>query len=173
MATTKTTAAKLPDNFAPPWALVTADERISDGLACVAMLAKQSLADIKEMAFKFGLPKHGPAWVYNEMLAKLLYQYGLVASEEKEVNSLAALPCCALLVVDWNEDQGFGRFVLWAHFRGTDTQQSFHLIMDPSPHVPDELRITSDFRHLKMGPTFTYVEVTPRNDAAAAAKKGK
>ncbi len=173
MASTKTTAAKLPDNFTPPWHLVTAEERIDDSLACVAMLAKQSLADIKEMAFKCGLPRQGPAWVYNEMIAKLLYQYGLVASEEKEVNSMAGLPYCAILQVDYNEDMCFGRNVLWAHFGGTDTQQAFHLIMDPSPNTPNELRITSAFGHLKLGPTFTYVEVTPRNDTVAAAKKGK
>ena len=74
---------QIPSGYVSPFKHVLMEERIDDTLACVAMLTSQSLADIKEQAFKFGLPKFGPAWVYNEMVAKLLYQYGLMGSEEK------------------------------------------------------------------------------------------
>lgn len=163
---------QIPAGFVPLWTLVNAEERIDDSLACVAMLTKQELSVIKEQAYKFGLPKFGPAWVYNEMIAKLLYQYGLVGSAEKEANSLASLPDVAILTVDWSDEMGFGRSVLWTHIRGTESQQAFNFITDPSPHTPDELRISADFRHLRMGPTYQYIEVTPRKDTAVA-RKGK
>ena len=119
MATTKV-QGQIPPGYVSPFKHVLMEERIDDALACVAMLTSQSLADIKEQAYKFGLPKNGPAWVYNEMIAKLLFQWGLVGSEEKEVSDLAAMPDVAILTVDFNAEAQFGRNVVWHHIRGTE-----------------------------------------------------
>ena len=74
MATAKV-QPQIPENYVSPIKHLLADERIDDTLACIAMLTNQTLATIKEQAFKFGLPRHGPAWVYIELAAKLLFQW--------------------------------------------------------------------------------------------------
>ena len=172
MATAKV-QPQIPENYVSPIKHLLADERIDDTLACIAMLTNQTLATIKEQAFKFGLPRHGPAWVYNELAAKLLFQWGLVGSPEKEVNDLASLPDVAILTsVDWNDDMQFGRSVVWHHVRGTADQPAFHYVLDPAHWLDEKHRITADFRHLKLVMPLYYVEVTPRPDSAAA-RKGK
>ncbi len=172
MATTKYQNT-IPEGYVSPFKHVLAQERIDDTLACIAMLTNQTLATIKEQAFKFGLPRNGPAWVYNEMVAKLLFQWGLIGSPEKEVSDTAALPAVAILTsVDWNDDMQFGRSVVWHHVRGTPDQPAFHVVLDPAPWLEKGHAITADFRHLKLDMPLYYVEVTPRSDATAA-RKGK
>ena len=172
MATTKV-QNKIAENYVSPFNHVLSEERIDDTLACIAMLTNQTLAAVKEQAFKFGLPRNGPAWVYNEMVAKLLFQWGLIGSPEKEANDMAALPDVAILTsVDWNDDMQFGRSIVWHHVRGTTDQPAFHVVLDPAPWLDEKHRITADFRHLKLEMPLYYVEVTPRPDTAAA-RKGK
>lgn len=171
MATTKV-PAQIPTGYVSPFNHVLMEERIDDALACVAMLTNQSLTAIKEQAFKFGLPRFGPAWVYNDLIAKLLYQYGLIASEEKEVNDIALISEVAILTVDWNEDLQFGRSVLWHHVRGKDEQPAFNCVLDPGNWLDERHRFTADFRHLQITPPFRYIEVKPRSDTAMA-RKGK
>ena len=172
MATTKV-QPQIPENYVSPIKHLLAEERIDDTLACIAMLTNQTLATIKEQAFKFGLPRHGPAWVYNELAAKLLFQWGLIGSPEKEASDMAALPDVAILTsVDWNDDMEFGRSVIWHHVRGTADQPAFHYVLDPAPWLDEKHRITADFRHLKLVMPLYYIEVTPRPDTAAA-RKGK
>ena len=171
MATAKV-SGQIPSGYVSPFSKnkVVMEERIDDSLACVAILTNQTLADIKEQAYKFGLPRFGPAWVYNEMVAKLLFQHGLIGSEEKEAGDFASLPDVAILTIAWNDDMQFGRSVVWHHVRGTDTQQAFNYILDPASWLDEKHRITADFRHLKIEPPFYYVEVTPRPDTAMARK---
>jgi len=172
MATAKV-QPQIPQNYVSPIKHLLAEERIDDTLACIAMLTNQTLATIKEQAFKFGLPRHGPAWVYNELAAKLLFQWGLIGSPEKEASDMAALPDVAILTsVDWNDDMEFGRSVVWHHVRGTADQSAFHYVLDPAPWLDEKHRITADFRHLKLVMPLYYIEVTPRPDTAAA-RKGK
>ena len=171
MATTKV-LAQIPAGYVSPFHTVLMNERIDDALACVAMLTNQPLTAIKEQAFKFGLPKFGPAWVYNDLIAKLLYQYGLVASEEQEVNDMASISEVAILTVDWNEELQFGRSVLMHKVRGTDDQPAFNYVLDPGNWLDERHRITADFRHLQMIAPFRYIEVKPRSDTAMA-RKGK
>ena len=163
---------KIPPDYVAPWKHVTMEERMDDSLACVAMLTGRSLAEIKEQAYKFGRPKFGPAWVYNQMVAKLLYQYGLIASDDKEVDDIASLPDVAILMLDFNKEMDFGRYVLWHQVRGTDEQPAFNYILDPANWLDEKYRITADFRHLKIGPPLYFIEVTPRPDTAMA-RKGK
>lgn len=169
MATTKV-QGHIPPGYVSPFKHVLMEERIDDALACVAMLTSQSLADIKEQAYKFGLPKNGPAWVYNDLIAKLLFQWGLVGSEDKEVSDLAAMPDVAILTVDYNAEAQFGRSVVWHHVRGTEEQPAFNYILDPAGWIDEKHRITADFKHLKMVPPFYYIEVTPRADTAMGRK---
>lgn len=172
MATTKI-QGQIPATYVSPFTHILAEERIDDTLACIAMLTNQTLATIKEQAFKFGLPRNGPTWVYNEMAAKLLFQWGLVGSPEKEANDLDALPSVAILTsVDWNDDMQFGRSIVWHAVKGAGDQPGFRCVLDPAPWLDEKHRITADFRHLKLVMPLYYVEVTPRPDTAAA-RKGK
>lgn len=169
MATAKA-HGQIPPGYVSPFKHVLMEERIDDGLACVAIVTGQSLATIKEQAYKFGLPKFGPAWVYNDLIAKLLFQWGLVGSEDKEVSDLAAMPAAAILTVDYNPEVEFGRYVVWHHVRGTEDQPSFHYILDPASWIDEKHRVTADFSHLKLDPPFYYIEVTPRPDTAIGRK---
>ncbi|MBK9444093.1 MAG: hypothetical protein IPN53_23510 [Comamonadaceae bacterium] len=161
---------QIPATYKVPYRHILAEERIDDSLACIAMVTHQTLADIKEQAFRFGLPRNGPAWVYPDMVSKLLFQWNLVFSEEKEADSIAALPDLAILTVDWNDQMEFGRSVVWVHIRGENDQAAFNYILDPANWVPENHRVTADFRHLKMVMPLAYAAVTLRPDIAAARK---
>ena len=136
------------------------------------MLTKRSLAEIKEQAFKFGLPRTGPAWVYNDLLAKLLFQYGLVISEDYEVDSLSGLPDVAILQANYDPESGFGRKVLWHHVRGTAEQAAFHYVIDPLGELEPKLHYVTDFKPMRFESPIYYQEISPRPDIAMA-RKGK
>jgi len=146
------------------------EERIDDSLACVATLTGQSLADIKKLAVQLGFPKHGPAWVGPDLIAKLLNQYGLIASDYKDVASIDALPDLAILLVDYDAKTEIGRHVVWHHLRGKPEREAFHYLIDVAPWTPVEKQITTDFSHLQMNPPQYYIEVAPRPDATAKRK---
>jgi hypothetical protein len=172
MATTKSNNGALPAGFVSVFKRVEMIERIDDSLCCVAMLTHRSLAEIKEQAFKFGLPRTGPAWVFNDMIAKLLYQYGLVCGDYKDVDSLSGMPDVAILMVDYNHETDIGRHVVWHHVRGTPEQAAFHYVIDPLAELDPKHRCTTDFKHLQIEAPIYYLEVTPRPDTAMA-RKGK
>jgi hypothetical protein len=170
MATIKE-PVQIPATYKVPYRHILAEERIDDTLACIAMVTHQTLADIKEQAYRFGLPRNGPAWVYPEMASKLLFQWNLVGSEEKGADSIAALPDLAIILnVDWNDQMEFGRSVVWVHVRGENDQPAFNYILDPANWLPENQRVTADFRHLKMVTPLAYMAVTLRPDIAAARK---
>lgn len=169
MAAAKNTG-QLPSGFVSPFKRVAMEERIDDSLACVATLTGQSMADIKNLAVQLGFPKHGPAWVGPELIAKLLYQYNLVASDYKDVASIDALPDVAILLVDYDPKTEIGRHVIWHHVRGKPEREAFHYLIDVAPWIPVEKQITTDFTHLQMNPPQYFIEVTPRTDGAQKRK---
>lgn len=171
-APSKSNSGALPSGYVSPFKREQMVERIDDGLCCVAMLTKRSLAEIKEQAFKFGLPRTGPAWVYNDMIAKLLFQYGLVSSDDKEVDSLSGMPDVAIMQVSYDQATGIGRKILWHHVRGTAEQAAFHYVIDPLAELDPKYHYTTDFQHLRIESPIYYQEITPRADTAIA-RKGK
>lgn len=169
MATTKPNNG-LPPGYVSPFKRVEMEERIDDALACVAILTNQSLADIKKLAFHHGFPEHGPAWVNDPLIAKLLYQHGLVGSEYKQVDSLSALPDVALVLVNFNPVDDISRHLVWHHVRGTPKQSAFHYVIDPASWIDPKHHVTTDFKHLKLEKPIYYIEVTQRPDMTRKSK---
>lgn len=170
MATIKNNNGQLPAGYVSPFKRVEMEERIDDALACVAILTNQSLADIKKLAFQHGFPEHGPAWVGDTLIAKLLYQHGLVGSEYKQVDSLSAMPDVAILLANYNPSTEIGRNVGWHHVRGTPDQAAFHYVIDPASWIDPKHHVTTDFKHLKLEKPIYYIEVTQRPDMARKSK---
>lgn len=168
----KSNTGGLPPGYASPFSRQQMVERIDDSLCCVAMLAQRSLAEIKEQAFKFGLPRTGPAWVFNDLIAKLLFQYGLVSSDDKEVDSPSGLPDVAIVQIAYDHTQGFGRKALWHHVRGTAEQAAFHYLIDPLGETDSKQEYIVDLRKVFNESPIYYQEITPRQDTAMA-RKGK
>ena len=168
MATTKPNG--LPPGYVSPFKRVQMEERIDDALACVAILTNQSLADIKKLAFQHGFPEHGPAWVNDLLIAKLLYQHGLVGSEYKQVDSLSAMPDVAIVLALYNPQNEIGRHLAWHHVRGTDKQAAFHYVIDPAGWIDPKHHVTTDFKHLKLEKPIYYIEVTQRPDLTRKSK---
>jgi hypothetical protein len=148
MATTKT--SQLPEGFTSPFRRVAMepDARIDDGLCCVAMITNQPLNEIKHLAVQMGLPEHGPAWVYPDLLRKLLHQFDLIASDEKEATNIDLLSDVAMIQAQFDSTTEIGRWVLWHHVRGTDKFPSFHYVVDPVYWIDPSLHVTTDFKHL-------------------------
>lgn len=171
MATIKPNDGKIPPGYVSPFKHVQMEERIDDALACVAILTNQSLADIKKLAYQHGFPEHGPAWVGDPLIAKLLYQHGLVGSAYKQVDSLSAMPNVAILLADYSPSTEIGRHVVWHHIRGTAEQTAFHYVIDPAGWLDPKHHVTTDFKHLKLDqkPIY-YIEVTQRPDLTRKSK---
>jgi hypothetical protein len=132
----------LPQGFQSPFKRVEMQDRMSDSAACIGTLCGRSLDEIMKMAFDMGLPEHGPCYVTEDMIAKLLMKAGgLVASKYKDFEKFDLLPDVAILLVDYDEETEIGRHVVWHHVRGTKEQQAFHYIIDvggwvdPADHV--------------------------------------
>lgn len=68
----------------------------------------------------------------------------------------------AILCVDYQgAETDLGRHIVWHHVRGTDAFPSFSYVVDVANWIPENQRITSDFSHLRLKPSW-YIEVTPR-----------
>lgn len=169
MATIKNNG-QLPPGFVSPFKRVEQKERGDCALAAVATITNHTLEQITELAYQHGYPRFGPAWIDDTLIAKLLYQHGLIGSEWKEVASAAAMPYIAILMVDYNPKTEIGRHVVWHHVKGTDTQQAFSYIIDPAYWLDPKHHVTTDFSHLGMKPPLYYIEVTPRPDGSKKAK---
>jgi hypothetical protein len=171
MATIKT--SQLPEGFTSPFMRISMEPgaRIDDGLCCVAMLSSQPLHEIKRLPMQMGLPEHGPAWVYPDMLRKLLHQFDLIASDEKEAASVDVLSDVGLIQAQFDPATEIGRWILWHHVRGTDKFPSFHYVVDPAYWIDPSLHVTTDFKHLLVPkqPIY-YLEITPK---APNGKKAK
>lgn len=161
MATTSSnTASSLPTGFVSPFKRVPMQERIDDALACIAMLTQTELGTVNAAAIKAGYPAHGPAWVTYPLIAKLLSQLNsqTVSHDYQDITSIAALPDLAILLVNYDEDTGVGRHVIWHHVRGTDKIPSFHYVIDPAPWLDSKHHITTDLRHLNLNGGY-YIEI--------------
>lgn len=174
MSTSKpsATTTKIPEGFVSPFTRVEMEPnvRFDDGLCCVAMLTGQTLDAIKKLAYQFGFPEHGPGWVYSSMLMKILQQFDMVV-HEKSATTVDALPSVALITAAYRPETEYGRWVLWHHVNGTDTTRAFHYAIDPAYWIPEDQKITTDFKNLLTAkqPIY-YIDVTPK---AAAKAKGK
>lgn len=157
----------LPAGFKSPFTRVAMRERMDDSLACVATLTGKTWEDIMKMAVDMGLPEHGPCYVTEELIAKLLMRAGnLVASKYKDFDKIDLLPDVAILLVDYDEETEIGRHVVWHHVRGTKEQTAFHYVIDPAPWIDPADQITTAVKSYQPA---AYIEVT----AARAGGRGK
>jgi hypothetical protein len=163
MATTKHfSGGKIPEGFASPFKRAQMEERNDDALACIATLSSRALGEVTTLAVQIGYPKHGPAYVTNALITKLLHNLGLKGGEYQEFSSVEAMPDVAILAVDYQgEATDLSRHVVWHHVRATADQQAFSYVIDPAPWVTEKQRMTADFGHLNLSPAW-YIEVTPR-----------
>ncbi|OEZ29690.1 hypothetical protein AO062_16645 [Variovorax boronicumulans] len=147
-------------------------ERLDDSMAVIASLTGQTLETIRDQAFELGFPRQGPGWLDQRAIATLLARYNLTASDWKEASSIAALPDVAMMTVDVVGDKasGYGRFVLWTHFRATQEYASFSAVCDPAHWIAPQHHITTDFKHLRITFPLWYFEVVPK---ATAKGRGK
>lgn len=171
MATNKTSnGSKLPEGFVSPFKRVQMQERTDDSLACIATLSGRSMAEITLLAVNLGYPQHGPGWVDNALITRILNAVGLVGGEYQEVKSIDALPQVAILMVDYNAKTEIGRHVVWHHLNATDKTPSFHYIIDPASWIESAQQITTDFRHMKLDAPLYYIEVTQKAGNGGKAK---
>ncbi|WP_198084335.1 hypothetical protein [Variovorax sp. E3] len=148
-ANSTTAETGLPAGFVSPFTRVEMQPnvRIDDGLCCIAMVANQSLDTITKAAHRNGLPLHGPTWIYGTQLIAILSEYGFTA-EEKECPTIDALPDVAFIMVEFNPETQFGRWVLWHHVRATEKTPSFHYICDPASWIEPRYFVTTEIRRL-------------------------
>jgi hypothetical protein len=150
----------LPQGFESPFKRVQMEERMDDSMACIATLAGRSLEEVKKLAFDMGLPKNGPCYVTEDMIAKLLMKAGnLVASKYKDADKFDALPDVAILLVDYDETTEIGRHVVWHHVRATKEQPSFHYIIDVAPWVDAADQVTTVVKAYEPA---AYIEVSSK-----------
>ncbi len=173
IAATTLAALSLPEGYALGFTRVEMQPgvRIDDGLACVAMLTYKPLAEITQLAYKLGLPQHGPAWVSNDLIRKLLAHYDLIGSDDKEVMSTDALPYVAMIAADFDAEADHGRWVLWHHAKATDKHTAVSVVYDPAYWIEPSQHITKDFKGLLTPKeAIYYSEVTPRPVSKSKAK---
>lgn len=163
-------AGQLPPGFTYPFRRVAMEERLDDSMAVIAALTGQTLETIRDQAFELGFPRQGPGWLDQRAIATLLARYNLAASDWKEASSIAALPDVAMMTVDMVGDKanGYGRFVLWTHFRATPEYASFSAVCDPAHWIEAGQYLTTDFKHLRITFPLWYFSVIPK-----AATKGR
>ena len=103
--------------FQPAFTRVQQTEYNDCAFACIAMLAGKTIAEIRQVAIeKFKHPKHGPYWIDEAMISKLLTHYGWVGTVYKASTGIASLPDIALGMGEYNSETEIGRHVLCHRF---------------------------------------------------------
>lgn len=145
--------SKFPEGFVPAFNRVEMPKdginaRISDGLCCVAMLTGQTLDTITELSYELGLlTRRGPCWAYPSTLRRLLAEYSLIASADKEApNTDAFEGHVAIVAAEYDPDTLFGRYVIHHHMTGPGWVMN--VVYDPAWWVEDRHKLTRDYAHL-------------------------
>lgn len=153
---------KLPAGFKSPFNRVAMEGSHDDALACIATLTGKTLATVKTMAHTLGLPAHGPYWVDDAMVQKLLWNLSdLMASDWIEFTSREALPDVALLCVDFSKETEIGRHVIHHNVKGLAGVQPFGYLIDVGNWVEPKRQITTDMAGVKLQPCW-YREISRR-----------
>lgn len=145
-------ATSLPAGFKPAFTRIQQEGDFDCIFACIAMLTKTSIKDVRQLAVeKFRLPKNGPYWVSETLIASLLAHYRLVATVYKEYDS-NPLPDVAILMVDYDEETEMGRHVLFHRASIPDTQGGIarqEYIVDPAYWIETQKQLRADWKALK------------------------
>lgn len=144
MATSANTQPTLP-------ARVQQSERHDDVLACLAMLAGNTLEALRAVAENHGMPKIGPfhSHISDEaFIARVLGSFGLVSTNWKAADSFTALPAVAIAGVDADLDYETCRCVLFCRMPATKDAPEQQFVIDPYPHADSKLHVRSDLSNL-------------------------
>jgi hypothetical protein len=144
--------ATLPAGFKPAFNRVQQEGDFDCIFACIAMLTKTTLKEVKQLAVdKFKHPKHGPYWVSETTIAAILAHHRLVATVYKEYDS-NPIPDVAILMVDYNPETEIGRHVLFHRAGIPDTQGGIarmEYIVDPAYWIEPSKHVHEGWKALK------------------------
>jgi hypothetical protein len=145
MATNPATATQI-QTITPVFQRIPQENNHDCIFACLSMLTNQSLMEIKNISVeRFGLNRYGPYWVGEELIAKILANFGLVSTVWKEVvNGIEDLPDIAIAMVDYDPETELGRNVIFVRDRSNPKLVKTYYIdcgywIDPSLHVRTDL----------------------------------
>ncbi len=118
--------------------VVIQEEETGCGLACVAMLADKSYAQIKTFANSLGIyAEDKNLWYHTDYVRQLLKEYNLYCSEkELPFISWNQLPNLALLATKYHYEEG-KPFWHWCVFVRENNQS---LVLDPAPYLENNHR---------------------------------
>lgn len=155
--------------FQPGFTPVSTVDRHACALASIATLSATSLDDVFQKAEALGLPKEGPYYQFldEEFLARLLAEYGWVASVWKECSKVSELPDLSIALVGYDPDTELGRFVVIHRAKASHDGKSVIYAIDST--VADQTkRVRTDLDALS--PAW-FMAVHPMRSRAVATQK--
>lgn len=169
MATTTATTATPSFGFQPAFKRVQQSHDFDCAFACVAMITGKTLDEVRQIAIeKFRHPKHGPYWIGEDLISKLLVHYGWVATIYKEGTGIASLPDLAIGMVEYSEITEVGRHVLFHRMGAAGTLKGLtEYIIDPAYWIEPSKHIRTD---IKGFPISYFIGVHPMKPAAKGGK---
>lgn len=133
--------------FKPAFNRVQQSNDFDDPFACVAMITGKTLDEVRQAAIdKFKHPKHGPYWITEDLIAKLLAHGGYVATVYKEGTGIASLPDLCLGLVEYDPETEIGRHVLFHRFTPPGSKQPVEYIIDPAYWVEPSKQVRTDIK---------------------------
>lgn len=155
--------------FQPAFTRVQQTEYNDCAFACIAMLAGKTIAEVRQVAIeKFKHPKHGPYWLDEAIISKLLTHYGWVGTVYKASTGIASLPDIALGMGEYNSETEIGRHVLFHRITPPGAKQSIEYIIDPAFWIEEKQQIRTD---IKGFPIAWYIGVHPMAKTVAKTDK--
>lgn len=147
-------------DFQPAFKRVQQSSDHDCAFACIAMLAGQTLEEVRQTAIKqFKHPKHGPYWINEELIHKLLAHCGWVATVYKESTGIDSLPDLAIGMVDYDPDTEIGRHVLFHRMKSEgNLKKTTEYILDPAYWIDPKQQVRTD---IKGFPISWYIGVHP------------
>lgn len=155
--------------FQPAFKRVQQSNDFDDPFAVIAMIAGKTLDEVRQTAISaFKHPKHGPFWITEDLIAKLLAHYGWVATVWKEGTGIGSLPDLCIGMVDYNPDTEIGRYVLFHRMGPTgNPKQIVEYVIDPAYWIEPDKQVRTD---IKGFPIAWYIGV---HQAKQTAPKGE
>ena len=140
MTTTNTT-------IKPEFNRVQQSNDFDDAFACIAMLAGKTLDEVRQVAIdKFKHPKHGPFWITDDLISKLLAQFGWVGTVYQQGTGISSLPKYAIGMVEFNEELDHGRSVLFVRSGPEGGKPGVEYIIDPAYWIDEAQQIRTDIK---------------------------
>ena len=146
--TIPTTVESTPTTFTPAFQFVAQTNEFDDVFACAAMLSGKKIEEVREIAIaKTKHPAHGPYYLGETHIARLLAQLGFVATVYKDVSRAADIPDVAFLMVDFNADMEVGRHILFHRAKATHAPgTTIEYALDPAPWCKPADRVRTTFK---------------------------